>query len=193
VLNSHRSMSMATTPSGDGYDKPSQPCTARLASHRPSPSSSPRPKEREPQEVEGRLTFPTLLSYRRMPKREQVSLVPGTAPWGLLVRMPSIGGAENGAYSSYSPANVSHCVSAARSSPKFLDTYGSVSVSMRAKRLSPSGIEVGRSSEALLTARIAESIHLWCRCGCSHAPSPATIGTSSCDPCTSCRPLSFFA
>ena len=66
---------MATTPHGDGYDEPSQPRTARLASHCPSPSSSPRPEEREPKEVEGRLTFPTLLPHRRTPKREEVSLV----------------------------------------------------------------------------------------------------------------------
>ena len=44
---------MATTPIVDRSDDPSQACTARLVSHRPSPAPSPRPRpiEREAQEV----------------------------------------------------------------------------------------------------------------------------------------------
>ncbi len=66
---------MATTPLGDGSDKPSQPRTARFASHRPSSSPSPRPKEREPKEVEGRPTFPAVLPLRRTPERKKSRLV----------------------------------------------------------------------------------------------------------------------
>ena len=66
---------MATTPIVDGSNEPSQARTACLASHPPTSLTGPRPVEREPEEVEGRPTFPALLPLRRTPEREKPRLV----------------------------------------------------------------------------------------------------------------------
>ncbi len=75
MLNRDREVSMATTPSVDGTNEPSQARTACLAGHSPTSFASSRPVEREPEEVEGRPTFPALLPLRRTPEREKPRLV----------------------------------------------------------------------------------------------------------------------
>jgi hypothetical protein len=63
VLNRDRLVPMATTPIVDGSNEPSQSRTACLARHCPTPLTSSRPVEREPEEVEGRPAFPALSRF----------------------------------------------------------------------------------------------------------------------------------
>ena len=75
VLSLNRKVSVAMTPFVDGLNHPPQARTACLAEHPSTSFASPRQVEREPEEVEGRLTLAALLPLRRTPERQKSRLV----------------------------------------------------------------------------------------------------------------------
>ena len=66
---------LAAAPGIDGLNSPSQSRPPGLARQTPTAASGATPVQREPQEVEGVRTLPTLLSLRRSPKVQQAGLV----------------------------------------------------------------------------------------------------------------------
>jgi len=61
MLHRNREVSMASTPLGDGLDRPSQARMPGLTPHPPTTSTGSTPIERKPKEVEGTRTFAAAL------------------------------------------------------------------------------------------------------------------------------------